>query len=43
MTRINSPAELEKLRQGILSDRDPKKPCITLCSGSACQVPGYRQ
>jgi NADH-quinone oxidoreductase subunit F len=40
MTRINSPSELEKLRQRILSSRDPKKPCITLCSGSACQATG---
>jgi NADH-quinone oxidoreductase subunit F len=40
MTRINSPSELEKLRQDILSKRDPKKPCITLCSGSACQATG---
>ncbi len=40
MPRINSPSELEKLRQGILSDRDPEKPCITLCSGSACHATG---
>ena len=40
MTRINSPSELEKFRKGILSKRDPKKPCITLCSGSACQATG---
>ena len=40
MTRINSPSELEKVRQEILSKRDPKRPCITLCSGSACQATG---
>ena len=40
MTRINSASELKKLRKGILSGRDPKKPCITLCSGSACQATG---
>ncbi len=40
MPRINSPSELEELRQGILSQRDPKKPCITLCSGSACMATG---
>jgi NADH-quinone oxidoreductase subunit F len=40
MTRIKSPSELKKLRKGILSNRDPKKPCITLCSGSACQATG---
>ena len=38
MPRINSSAELEKIRQDILSSRDPNKPCITLCSGSACQA-----
>jgi NADP-reducing hydrogenase subunit HndC len=40
MPRINSTTELEKVRQGILSKRDPNKPCITLCSGSACQATG---
>ncbi|MFC2056500.1 NADH-ubiquinone oxidoreductase-F iron-sulfur binding region domain-containing protein [Chloroflexota bacterium] len=40
MPRINSPAELEELRKGILSKRDPDKPCITLCSGSACHASG---
>jgi NADH:ubiquinone oxidoreductase subunit F (NADH-binding)/(2Fe-2S) ferredoxin/NAD-dependent dihydropyrimidine dehydrogenase PreA subunit len=36
MARINSFAELEKLRQEIKGRRDPNKPCITLCSGTAC-------
>jgi NADH-quinone oxidoreductase subunit F len=40
MPRINSPAELEACRKDILSQRDPKKPCITLCSGSACHATG---
>lgn len=40
MARLNSPAELEELRKGILSKRDPDKPCITLCSGSACHATG---
>jgi NADH-quinone oxidoreductase subunit F len=40
MPRINSPDELEKFRKGILSKRDPNKPCITLCSGSACHATG---
>jgi NADP-reducing hydrogenase subunit HndC len=43
MSRINSPAELEKFRQGILSKRDPNKPCITLCSGSACHASGSKE
>ncbi len=40
MARINSPTELEELRQEILSQRDPDKPCITLCSGTACHATG---
>ncbi|MBW2348107.1 MAG: 4Fe-4S binding protein [Deltaproteobacteria bacterium] len=40
MPRINSPAELEAFREGLLSQRDPNKPCITLCSGSACHASG---
>jgi NADP-reducing hydrogenase subunit HndC len=40
MPLINSPAELEEYRQGLLSQRDPEKPCITLCSGSACHATG---
>lgn len=40
MPRLNSPSELEELRKGILSKRDPNKPCITLCSGSACHASG---
>ncbi len=40
MSRINSPAELEEFRKGILSKRDLNKPSITLCSGSACLATG---
>ena len=43
MSRINSPAELEEFRKGILSKRDPNKPCITLCSGSACHASGSEE
>jgi NADP-reducing hydrogenase subunit HndC len=43
MSRINSPAELEECRKGILSKRDPNKPCITLCSGSACHASGSKE
>ncbi len=42
MSRINSPAELEEFREGILSQRDPQKTCITLCSGSACHASGSK-
>jgi NADH:ubiquinone oxidoreductase subunit F (NADH-binding)/(2Fe-2S) ferredoxin/Pyruvate/2-oxoacid:ferredoxin oxidoreductase delta subunit len=40
MSLINSLVELEEFRKNILSKRDPNKPCITLCSGSACNASG---
>jgi NADP-reducing hydrogenase subunit HndC len=40
MPRINSATELEALRKGILSKRDPKKPCIAICGGTGCLGPG---
>jgi NADP-reducing hydrogenase subunit HndC len=43
MPRINSPAELKELRKDILSKRDPNRPCITLCSGTACHASGSEE
>ena len=40
MPRINSPAELEKFRKDIISKRDPKKPCIAVCTGTGCLALG---
>ncbi len=40
MTRLNTLEELEKFRKEILSKRDAKKNCITLCCGSACNASG---
>ncbi len=40
MRRINSPAELEELRQEIISKRDPNKLCVTICSGTGCHAYG---
>jgi len=40
MPRINSPEELEKLRQEILSRSDPSKPCIAICAGAGCLASG---
>ncbi|MEI6306549.1 MAG: NAD(P)H-dependent oxidoreductase subunit E, partial [Deltaproteobacteria bacterium] len=40
MPRINTSADLENFRKSIVSDRDPNKHCITLCSGSACHATG---
>jgi NADP-reducing hydrogenase subunit HndC len=43
MPRIDSAADLEEVRKDILSRRDPRKPCITLCSGSACHASRSRE
>jgi NADH-quinone oxidoreductase subunit F len=40
MPRINSCAELDEFRKRLQAQRDPNKPCITLCSGSACHATG---
>lgn len=37
---INSPTELEQLRQEILSKRDPGKPRISVCAGAGCLATG---
>jgi len=36
MARINSVKELEKVRKGIISKRDPNKPCVAICGGIGC-------
>lgn len=38
MPRLSSAADLERLRQEILAKRDPNKPCVTICSGTACHA-----
>ncbi|MCK9364636.1 MAG: 4Fe-4S binding protein [Syntrophales bacterium] len=43
MAQINSPAELEDFRRGLLSKREQNKPCITICSGSACRASGSEE
>ena len=40
MSKLNSASDLEKLRKQILSRRDPKRPCVTVCSGTGCQATG---
>jgi NADH:ubiquinone oxidoreductase subunit F (NADH-binding)/(2Fe-2S) ferredoxin/NAD-dependent dihydropyrimidine dehydrogenase PreA subunit len=40
MARLNSSEELENFRQQILSKRDPKKPCISMCTGAGCVASG---
>jgi NADH:ubiquinone oxidoreductase subunit F (NADH-binding)/(2Fe-2S) ferredoxin len=36
MPRLQTTAELEKLRAEIRAARDPAKPCIAVCGGAAC-------
>jgi NADH-quinone oxidoreductase subunit F len=36
MARLNSPEKLEKIRQEILSRRDPNTPRISMCAGTGC-------
>jgi NADH-quinone oxidoreductase subunit F len=40
MPRIKSAAELEALRKGILSKKDPNRPCIAICTGTGCLALG---
>jgi NADH-quinone oxidoreductase subunit F len=37
---IRSIAHLETLRQSLLTQRDPKRTCITICAGSGCLASG---
>lgn len=36
MARLNTPEELEKFKQEIVSGRDPNRPFISICSGTGC-------
>ena len=40
MARLNTSEELEKFRQELLSKRDPKRPCISICAGAGCIASG---
>ena len=40
MPGLNSPAELEKLRQEIISSSDPDMPCVSICAGTGCLASG---
>ena len=40
MARIHSPEESEKVRQEILSRRDPNTPCVSICAGAGCIASG---
>jgi NADH:ubiquinone oxidoreductase subunit F (NADH-binding)/(2Fe-2S) ferredoxin/NAD-dependent dihydropyrimidine dehydrogenase PreA subunit len=38
--RLGSAAELEKLRQSLVSKKDPKRTCISVCGGTGCRASG---
>ncbi|MBN1862794.1 MAG: (2Fe-2S) ferredoxin domain-containing protein, partial [Dehalococcoidales bacterium] len=40
MKKLGSPQELAALRESIVSQRDPERLCITVCSGTGCQAYG---
>jgi NADH:ubiquinone oxidoreductase subunit F (NADH-binding)/(2Fe-2S) ferredoxin/ferredoxin len=40
MPRLKSATDLEARRQEILARRDPKRPCVTICSGTGCHAYG---
>ncbi len=43
MPRMNSVAELEQLRKGILAKRDARRPCIAVCGGMGCVGLGHER
>ena len=43
MKHLNSPEELEKYREEILSGTDPEMPCISVCAGSGCVASGANE
>jgi NADH:ubiquinone oxidoreductase subunit F (NADH-binding)/(2Fe-2S) ferredoxin/ferredoxin len=40
MPKLKLAADLETRRQDILARRDPKRPCVTICSGTGCHAYG---
>ena len=43
MPKLKSALELEELRKGVVSKRDPNRLCFTVCSGTACLAIGSKQ
>ncbi|NIN68032.1 MAG: NADH-quinone oxidoreductase subunit F, partial [Anaerolineae bacterium] len=43
LQKIQCPEDLTRLREALVGDRDPNKPCITVCSGTGCQAYGCQQ
>jgi NADH:ubiquinone oxidoreductase subunit F (NADH-binding)/(2Fe-2S) ferredoxin/NAD-dependent dihydropyrimidine dehydrogenase PreA subunit len=40
MKKIRTPEELEALRNSLLQQRDPNKPCVRVCLGTGCRARG---
>jgi len=40
LNRISSPDELEAIRESIIKNRDPDRPCVTICTGTGCHAYG---
>ncbi len=40
MARLNTPEELEKFRQEIVSGKAPDRPCVSICAGAGCLASG---
>jgi len=38
MRKLRSAVELERLRDGIVSSRDPSKLCVSICGGTGCRA-----
>jgi len=43
MVQLRSPQELEKLREDLLTQRDPSRPCISACAGAGCLASGAQE
>src|SRR5512142_3088406 len=39
-TRIGSAGELEELRQKVCAGRDPRRRCVSVCTGTGCLASG---
>jgi NADH-quinone oxidoreductase subunit F len=40
MIRIKNIKELSEFRDKLVKERDPKRPCITICTGTGCHAYG---
>lgn len=43
MARLHNFSQLEALRKRIMAERDPHKPCITVCGGTGCSASGSQE